>query len=215
MLIRVAKSISKFPQHIVPILTSTVIECQRASLKRSSFEYASQLMQPENRQKVVEKFRRKIEAIVRRKPQEEKEEDLSPCPICQFEISETVLDCPSCKNYLPFCATSGQHMRLDDWCVCPSCTFPSLYSKFLMRIKTSKTCCMCKQTVELSQIVKLTPAQATKQLKGVDPDAASKSTQLSVTTSSSESKSQSSSSLLNNNPPHSPLPFSSQSESKQ
>ena len=30
MLMRVAKNISKFPAHVVPILTSTVIECQRA-----------------------------------------------------------------------------------------------------------------------------------------------------------------------------------------
>jgi hypothetical protein len=30
----VAKNISKFPAHVVPILTSTVIECQRAGLKR-------------------------------------------------------------------------------------------------------------------------------------------------------------------------------------
>jgi WD repeat-containing protein 19 len=52
MLIRVAKSISKFPSHVVPILTSTVIECQRAGLKRSSFEYASMLMRPEYRNTV-------------------------------------------------------------------------------------------------------------------------------------------------------------------
>ncbi len=30
MLVRVAKSISRFPAHVVPILTSTVIECQVA-----------------------------------------------------------------------------------------------------------------------------------------------------------------------------------------
>jgi len=47
MLVRVAKSISKFPEHIVPILTSTVITCQRAGLKKTSFEYASMLMRPE------------------------------------------------------------------------------------------------------------------------------------------------------------------------
>ena len=33
MLLRVAKNISKFPSHVVPILTSTVIECHRAGLK--------------------------------------------------------------------------------------------------------------------------------------------------------------------------------------
>ncbi len=38
MLIRVAKSISEFPNHVVPILTSTIIECQRAGLKKSAYE---------------------------------------------------------------------------------------------------------------------------------------------------------------------------------
>ncbi len=38
MLIRVAKGITEFPSHVVPILTSTVIECQRAGLKKSAFE---------------------------------------------------------------------------------------------------------------------------------------------------------------------------------
>jgi WD repeat-containing protein 19 len=49
MLVRVARTISKFPKHIVPILTSTVIECHRAGLKKTAFEYASMLMRPEYR----------------------------------------------------------------------------------------------------------------------------------------------------------------------
>ena len=47
MLARVAANISKFPLHVVPILTSTVIECQRAGLKATAFEYAVVLMRPE------------------------------------------------------------------------------------------------------------------------------------------------------------------------
>jgi WD repeat-containing protein 19 len=49
MLMRVARNISKFPRHMVPILTSTVIECQRAGFKKTAFEYASMLMRPEYR----------------------------------------------------------------------------------------------------------------------------------------------------------------------
>lgn len=56
MLIRAAKNISKFPKHLVPILTSTVIECQRANLKKTSFEYASMLMRPEYRPQVEQLF---------------------------------------------------------------------------------------------------------------------------------------------------------------
>ena len=44
MMVRVAKSISKFPAHIVPILTSTVIECQRAGMKKSAFECVDHLL---------------------------------------------------------------------------------------------------------------------------------------------------------------------------
>jgi hypothetical protein len=44
-----AVAATRFPKHVVPILTSTVIECQRAGLKRTAFEYASMLMRPEYR----------------------------------------------------------------------------------------------------------------------------------------------------------------------
>ncbi|XP_030765268.1 WD repeat-containing protein 19 [Sitophilus oryzae] len=49
LLIRVANNISKFPSHVVPILTSTVIECHRAGLRYASYKYATTLMNPEYR----------------------------------------------------------------------------------------------------------------------------------------------------------------------
>ena len=52
MLLRVAKNISKFPSHVVNILTSTVIECQKAGLKNSAFNYAVVLMRPEHRSEI-------------------------------------------------------------------------------------------------------------------------------------------------------------------
>jgi WD repeat-containing protein 19 len=48
-LTRLVAVATRFPKHVVPILTSTVIECQRAGLKRTAFEYASMLMRPEYR----------------------------------------------------------------------------------------------------------------------------------------------------------------------
>lgn len=152
MLIRVAKSISKFPTHVVPILTSTVIECQRANLKRSSYEYASMLMRAEYRKKVDERYKRKIEAIVRRPPTDEPEEAASACPYCDFLLPETLLDCPSCKNNIPFCATTGRHMVASDWCFCPHCKFPHLYSQLLEHVQSGEPCCMCNQKVELASI---------------------------------------------------------------
>ncbi|XP_022236591.1 WD repeat-containing protein 19-like, partial [Limulus polyphemus] len=64
MLIRVANNISRFPSHVVPILTSTVIECHRAGLKKSSFGFAAMLMRPEYRNEIDLKYKKKIEAIV-------------------------------------------------------------------------------------------------------------------------------------------------------
>jgi len=37
MLLRVAKNIQQFPAHIVPILTSVVIECQRAKMSTEAY----------------------------------------------------------------------------------------------------------------------------------------------------------------------------------
>jgi WD repeat-containing protein 19 len=105
MLIRVANNISKFPTHVVPILTSTVIECHRAGLKKEAFEYASMIMRPEYRGLVDAKFKRKIEQIVRRPEKDEnpKEENKTPCPFCSNPVPETMLDCIECKNHLPYC----------------------------------------------------------------------------------------------------------------
>jgi len=54
-----------FVSDIVPILTSTVIECHRAGLKNSAFTFAAVLMRPENRNKIDLKYKKKIEAMVR------------------------------------------------------------------------------------------------------------------------------------------------------
>lgn len=40
---------NRFPRHIVPILTSTVIECQRSGLRATALQYAAVLMLPEHR----------------------------------------------------------------------------------------------------------------------------------------------------------------------
>merc|ERR550514_884617 len=73
MLLRVAKNIQQFPAHVVPILTSVVIECQRANLKCSSYQFACTLMRPEYRPQILEQYKRKIETIVR-KPMNEEEQ---------------------------------------------------------------------------------------------------------------------------------------------
>lgn len=87
----------------MPILTSTVIECQRSGLKNSSFNFAAMLMRPETRTQIDEKYRKKIEAIVRKPQKTEEEEPSSPCPFCSSPVEETTLECGQCQNSLPYC----------------------------------------------------------------------------------------------------------------
>jgi WD repeat-containing protein 19 len=130
LLIRVASNISKFPNHIVPILTSTVIECQRAGLKASAFSFAAMLMRPEYRQQIDSKWKRKIEQIVRKPDKTEAEEEVGGCPHCSHPLPLTQLNCPQCKNTLPYCIITGQHMMKDNWTQCSECRFPALFSEF-------------------------------------------------------------------------------------
>ncbi|XP_028973960.2 WD repeat-containing protein 19 [Esox lucius] len=155
MLIRVSNNISKFPSHIVPILTSAVIECHRAGLKNSSFSFAAMLMRPEYRNKIDPKYRKKIEAMVRRPDTSEVEEDTTPCPYCGFQLPQCELLCPGCKNTLPYCIATGQHMVKEDWSICPHCEFPALYSQLIQLLETESVCPMCSETVIVDQVKKI------------------------------------------------------------
>ena len=137
MLLRVAQSISKFPLHQVQILTSTVIECQRAGLKASAYEYAVMLMRPEHRNAMDPNLKRKIEAIVRRRSQQgdEAPEDMSPCPVSSEMIPLTQLECPTTRDALPMCVVTGRHMVLSDWCFCPNSKMPALYSEYMRYVR--------------------------------------------------------------------------------
>ncbi|XP_070553702.1 WD repeat-containing protein 19-like isoform X2 [Ptychodera flava] len=155
MLIRVANNISKFPSHVVPILTSTVIECHRSGLRNSSFSYAAMLMRPEYRNKIDLKYKKKIEAIVRKPDKTEEEEPNSPCPYCQFQLPETELVCPGCKNNIPYCVSTGRHMVRDDFTACPRCDFPALYSEFKNLLETEDNCPMCSERVSADHLKKI------------------------------------------------------------
>uniref|UniRef100_A0A8C9BC88 WD repeat domain 19 n=2 Tax=Phocoena sinus TaxID=42100 RepID=A0A8C9BC88_PHOSS len=155
MLIRVANNISKFPSHIVPILTSTVIECHRAGLKNSAFSFAAMLMRPEYRNKIDVKYKKKIEAMVRRPDTSETEEATTPCPFCEFLLPECELLCPGCKNNIPYCIATGRHMLKDDWTVCPHCDFPALFSEFKIMLNTESTCPMCSERLNFAQLKKI------------------------------------------------------------
>ncbi|KAM3864863.1 WD repeat-containing protein 19 [Diretmus argenteus] len=155
MLIRVSNNISKFPEHIVSILTSAVIECHRAGLKNSAFSFAAMLMRPEYRHKIDPKYRKKIEAMVRRPDTSELEEETTPCPFCGFQLPQNELLCISCKNNLPYCIATGRHMLKEDWSVCPHCEFPALYSQLILLLETESACPMCSESLSVKQVKKI------------------------------------------------------------
>ncbi|XP_047124984.1 WD repeat-containing protein 19 isoform X1 [Hydra vulgaris] len=153
MLIRVANNISKFPQHVVPILTSTVIECHRAGLKNHSFSFASMLMRAEYRSSIDLKYKKKIEMIVRKPDKTEEDEPLDPCPFCSYQLPQTRLDCPECKQNIPYCIITGRHMVKEDWCVCPNCSFPALCTEFKSLLSGDDTKCpMCAEHVMINSL---------------------------------------------------------------
>ncbi|TPX34511.1 hypothetical protein SmJEL517_g02844 [Synchytrium microbalum] len=141
LLIRVASHISLFPEHAIPILVSTVIECYRSGMKKSAFEHAAILMRPENRDKIEDKHKKKIEGIVR------------------HVVPETSLDCPECKNTLPYCIATGQHMLVHEWSLCPKCRFPGLYSRLSTLISQTGSCPMCAAPLRPDEIKKMRDGQ--------------------------------------------------------
>ena len=70
------------------LLSLAVVECQRAGLKSSAYNYAVMLMSPDYRQHIEASIKKKIEAVVRRKSQQEEEasEELSLCPISKYAL---------------------------------------------------------------------------------------------------------------------------------
>eukprot|EP01013_Petalomonas_cantuscygni_P015686 TRINITY_DN32571_c0_g1_i1.p1 TRINITY_DN32571_c0_g1~~TRINITY_DN32571_c0_g1_i1.p1 ORF type:complete len:1413 (-),score=393.21 TRINITY_DN32571_c0_g1_i1:294-4532(-) len=158
MLVRVSRNINQFARHQVQIMTSTVIECLRVGMKGSAYEFASILVRPEFRKLIPEKFKSKIEGMVRKKskdPVVDPDEPSSACPFCHVSVPVSSLQCDACKSPLPFCIVTGLHMVLTDWTVCPSCRFPALYSRFTQLVEAQLPCPMCDQTVVAGAVKKI------------------------------------------------------------
>ncbi|CAG2166593.1 unnamed protein product [Oppiella nova] len=168
LLIRVANNLSRFPEHIVPILTSAVIECQRAGLKRESLEFATTLMKGEYRDQIDLKFKKKIETLVRKsggahlRTGDTSDADLihTLCPYCDNEVIDTELSCHKCRNSIPFCIATGLHIIKEDLTVCPNCHFPAILSHILRLISNEPICPMCNTTIDLTQMAQLEDFQS-------------------------------------------------------
>eukprot|EP00831_Metopus_contortus_P026339 TRINITY_DN2243_c0_g2_i2.p3 TRINITY_DN2243_c0_g2~~TRINITY_DN2243_c0_g2_i2.p3 ORF type:complete len:263 (-),score=45.75 TRINITY_DN2243_c0_g2_i2:40-828(-) len=156
LLCRVANFISMFPKHVVPILTSVVMECARSGLKYAAYQWSLVLAKPENRSQISEKYKKKIEDIARKpvKVQDDPEPS-SPCPFCKNPLPDLDVDCKSCKNCVPFCIASGKHMTWSDWGCCPSCKLPAIIKEFHRVLEAEAICPMCDKEVFPASIMKV------------------------------------------------------------
>ncbi len=60
------------------------------------------------RTQISEKYKKKIELMVRKPDKsEEAEEQLAECPFCQLPGPETELQCLSCQSVIPFDIATG------------------------------------------------------------------------------------------------------------
>ena len=49
-----------------------------------------------------------------RKPDKaEEEEAQDPCPYCGNEVAQTKLDCPECKNTIPYCVITVRQLSVN------------------------------------------------------------------------------------------------------
>ncbi|KAF8062105.1 WDR19 [Scenedesmus sp. PABB004] len=141
----------RFPKHVVPILTSTVIECARAGLRRTAFEHASTLMRPEPA--VSERHRKKIELMVRKPDRgDEPPPGLAPCPFCALPGPDTELQCVGCQSELPFDIATGKRMTLADWCECPACRMPASGAGLAAILAAEGRCPMCGAEAALGDV---------------------------------------------------------------
>ena len=58
-------------------------------MKNSAFTYAALLLRPEHRSGIDEKYKRKIEAIVRRPQRSEEPESNTRCPFCPNMVEKS------------------------------------------------------------------------------------------------------------------------------
>ncbi|KAI6201750.1 WD repeat-containing protein 19 [Aphelenchoides besseyi] len=144
LLIRVTTNISRFPQHEIEIMTSTVITCAKAGLRETAFKLAVRLLQGRNKDKMDKKYRRKLETIVRKADNvSDKPEVMTACPECATDTREFDLACAGCKSTIPYCIVTGKHIIANDFAVCASCGMPGFYSEFQQLSNNNEPCPMC------------------------------------------------------------------------
>ncbi|OHS97492.1 WD repeat protein [Tritrichomonas foetus] len=149
LLRRLSKYVSKFPAHASNLLVMAVVECSRVGMKKSAFEIATKVLQPEYEGKVKPDVLKKIQTTVRRKDMSEVDEEKTKCPVCGFDVPMSELYCGNCKSNLPYDSLSGMHMTREDWCECPHCHFPASFSA----MQQEKACPLCGTEIESPELI--------------------------------------------------------------
>jgi WD repeat-containing protein 19 len=139
LLKRLARFVSKFPAHAANLLVMAVVECSRNGMKRSAYEIATKLLQPEYEPKLKPDVKKKIQTTVRRRELDEVAEEVTKCPACGVDLAMSELYCGQCKSNIPFCGFTGMHMIRDDWCECSVCGAPASFA--IMQVE--KQCYVC------------------------------------------------------------------------
>jgi WD repeat-containing protein 19 len=149
LLKRLARFVSKFPAHAANLLVMAVVECSRNGFKRSAYEIATKLLQPEYESKLKPDVKKKIQTTVRRRELDEAQEEVSKCPACGVDLAISELYCGQCKSAIPFCGFTGMHMVRDDWCECPHCTAPASFTL----MQAERCCWVCGEKVPNPSII--------------------------------------------------------------
>ncbi|BDA43684.1 probable WD repeat-containing protein 19 [Coccomyxa sp. Obi] len=156
MLLRVCASLEAFPCHVVPILTTAVVECSRAGLSASAYDCAAMLMRPEHRDAIAPTYRRKIEGIVRKRDWgEDPEEAQVACVFCGAAGPASTLDCLHCRSTIPFCLATGmssKRMVRGDWTECPACGCPANGLAFATLLAVQPQCPLCGAEVSATDL---------------------------------------------------------------
>ncbi|CAD5215524.1 unnamed protein product [Bursaphelenchus okinawaensis] len=148
LLIRVSENVSRFSQHAVQILTSTVITCAKANLRKTAYELALKLIKPGYREKLDKKYKKNIETIVRKADNvEDPPEIMTSCPHCGHSVREFDLLCDGCKNTIPYCLVTGKHIIDSDFSLCSSCKMPGFCSELQKLERSQEACLMCQSSV--------------------------------------------------------------------
>lgn len=127
-------------------------------MKKSAFNYAVMLMRSEYRDQIDSKYAKKIESIVRKAPKNIKQlndfeepttngndddddvevtkkkstNDSSPCPFCNYSLSNMDVTCSQCKSSIPICIITGQHLTdIYENTQCPECLFPAIKNEMI------------------------------------------------------------------------------------